>query len=65
MSDVSLSNSWLFGYYFLTTFYYFCSAITAMRSSWYVSLLFPHKGDWRVAEVQGGQLCRDLIAPLL
>lgn len=65
MSDITLSNSWIFGYYFLTTFYYFCNAITTMQSAWYVAILFPLTGDWRVNEVQGDAYCRDLIAPLL
>lgn len=65
MSDISLSNSWIFGYYFLTTFYYFCSAMVAARSAWHVAIWFPLTGDWRVNEVQGGQYCKDLIAPLL
>ena len=65
MSDISLSNSWIFGYYFLTTFYYFCSSMVAMRTLWHVNIWFPLTGDWKVNEVRGGQLCKDLIAPLL
>ena len=65
MSDVSLSNLWIFGYYFFTALYYFCSSLTSIRSAWHVAILFPLTGDWKVNEYQGDQYCRDLIAPLL
>jgi hypothetical protein len=65
MTDVSLSNLWIFGYYFFTALYYFCNSLTSIRSSWHAAILFPLTGDWKVNELQGDQYCRDLIAPLL
>jgi hypothetical protein len=65
MLDITLSNTWLIGYYFFSAFYYFCNAVTSIRSSWYAALLFPLSGDWRVNEVKGDAYCRDLLKPLL
>ena len=65
MTDVTLSNLWIFGYYFFTALYYFCYSLTSIRSAWHVSILFPLTGDWKLNEVEGDQFCRDLIAPLV
>ena len=65
MSDVSLSNLWIFGYYFFTALYYFCNSLTSIRSAWHAMLFFPLTGDWKVNEYQGDEYCRSLIAPLL
>lgn len=65
MSDVGLGNMWIFGYWFFTSFYYFCNALTSIRTAWQVAILFPKSGDWKLTEIQGDEYCRSLIETLI
>ena len=65
MADVNLSNMWIIGYFFFTSFYSFCTMMVAIKSAWHTALFFPLSGDWKQNQILGQQKCRDLLAPMI